>query len=187
MLHEGAVSARVEDKKKPGLKQRILSEFREVFGMFLYLWVLFALFTYHKAIVLAQHGISYKAFGVAVINAFVLAKVMLVVEKMDLAAKLRGKPLVYPVLQKAIVLSVVFILFNIAETIAKGMWRGNSFVDSIPKYGGGSPAELIAVGLILAVALIPFFAFREVNRVLGKGVLGGLFLKRGTKIDTSGV
>src|SRR3954464_1584580 len=145
-----------------GFKAKILSEFREVFGMFLYLWVLFALFTYHKAIVLAQHGITYKAFGVAIINAFILAKVMLFFEKANLAAKLRGKPLVYPVLHKSVVLAIIFILFNMAETVAKGLWKGKSFADSFPKIGGGSPIEIIVVAMILAVALVPFFAFREV-------------------------
>ena len=163
---------------KPTFMKRILSEFRELFGMFLYLWVLFALFTYHKAIVLAQYDISYQPFGIAFVNAFILAKVMLGTEKLNLAAKLRKKPLVYPVLHKSIVLSVMFILFNMAETIVSGLWKGKSLAESMPKMGDGSPAELVVTGIILTVALIPFFAFRELSRVLGKGVLGGLFLKR---------
>ena len=152
--------------------------------MFLYLWVLFALFTYHKAIVLAQYHIDYKPFGVAIINAFILAKVLLLAEKMDLGAKLRKKPLVYPVLQKSILLAIIFILFNIAETVAKGLWKGKALADSMPKFGGGSPLEIVVVAMILTVALIPFFAFREVNRVLGRGVLGGLFLKKGQIVDS---
>src|SRR5262249_46507828 len=142
---------------KPGLKAKILSEFREVFGMFLYLWVLFALFTYHKAIVLAQYGITYKAFGVAIINAFILAKVMLFFEKADLAAKLRNKPLAYPILSKSIVPAIIFVLFNMAETVAKGLWKGKPLAESFPKIGGGSPLEIIVVAMILAVALVPFF------------------------------
>ena len=78
-------------------------------------------------------------------------------------------------------LAVTFILFNMAETIALGLWKGKSLADSIPKIGGGSPAEIVVTAIILAVALIPFFAFREVSRVLGKGVLGGFFVKGGTK------
>lgn len=170
---------------KRTFRQKVFSEFREVFGMFLYLWVLFALFSYHKAIVLAQHGISYQAFGVAFVNAFILAKVMLFFEKLNLAEKLRKKPLVYPVLHKSIVLAVIFVLFNMAETIIKGLWKGKSFGESIPKIGGGSPAEIIIVALILTVALIPFFAFREVSRVLGKGVLGEFFLKKAPEPGSS--
>lgn len=162
---------------KRTFKQKVLAEFKEVFGMFLYLWLLFALFTYHKAIVLAYHGISYKAFGVAFVNAFILAKVMLFFEKLNLAEKLRNKPLMYPVLEKSLLLSVIFILFNMAETVAKGLWKGKSLAESMPQIGGGSAAEIIVAALILAVALVPFFAFRELSRVFGHGVLGGLLMK----------
>src|SRR3954465_7083066 len=136
-----ATSAEAASTPRPTLKQRLVSQFREIFGMFLYLWVLFALFPYQKAIVLAQYNIDYKPFGVAIINAFILAKVMLVAEKMNLAAKLRKKALVYPVLHKSIVLAVIFIAFNFGETIARGLWKGKTIVESIPKIGGGSPLE----------------------------------------------
>ena len=162
---------------KRSFGQKLIAQFREVFGMFVYLWLLFALFTYHKAIVLAQHNIEFKPFGIALFNAFVLAKVMLVVEKMNLAARLRGRPLVYPILHKSFVLAVVFLLFNMAETVIRGLWKGKTFADSFPKAGGGSLGELIVVAIILAVALIPFFAFRELSRALGKGVLSALLMK----------
>jgi len=177
-----ATSAESAITPKPTLKQKLVSQFREIFGMFLYLWVLFALFTYHKAIVLAQYNIDYKPFGVAIINAFILAKVMLVAEKMNLAAKLRNKPLAYPILTKSIVLAVIFILFNMAETMIKGLWKGKTLSESMPKIGGGSPAEFIITGAILAVALIPFFAFRELSLALGRGVLGGLLMRGSREI-----
>ena len=151
--------------------------------MFLYLWLLFALFTYHKAIVLAQYDIKYKAFGVALLNAFILAKVMLVAEKMNVAAKLRNKPLAYPILTKSIFLAAIFIVFNIIETMLKGLWQGKAVGESLPRIGGGSPAELIVLAVILAVALVPFFAFRELSRALGKGVLDGLLLKTRPPVD----
>ena len=166
-----------ESEPKPSFGQKLLAQFREVFGMFLYLWALFALFTYHKAIVLAQHNIEFKPFGIALFNAFVLAKVMLVFEKMNLAARLRGRPLVYPILHKSFVLGVVFLLFNLAETVIGGLWKGKPLAESFPKVGGGSVGELILAALIIAVALIPFFAFRELSRALGKGVLGALLMK----------
>jgi hypothetical protein len=165
------------EEPKRSFGQKLIAEFREVFGMFLYLWLLFALFTYHKSIVLAHYNIEFKPFGIAMFNAFVLAKIMLVVEKMNLAAKLRGRPLVYPILHKSFVLAVVFLLFNMAETVIGGLWKGKTFADSLPKFGGGSLGELIVVALILAVALIPFFAFRELSRALGKGVLCALLMK----------
>jgi len=48
-------------------------------------------------------------------------------------------------------------------------------VESILKNGGGSPLGLVIAGLIITVALIPFFAFRELSRVMGKAVLETCF------------
>jgi len=56
---------------KRTFKERIFHNFREFVAMFLYLWLLFALFTYHETIVLAKHHIDYKPFGLAFVNAFI--------------------------------------------------------------------------------------------------------------------
>jgi len=71
----GAERTKVTSKgeQKLPFKERLLHNSREFLAMFLYLWLLFALFTYHKAIVLAQHGIPFEALGIAFFNAFVLS------------------------------------------------------------------------------------------------------------------
>src|SRR5262249_43870567 len=82
---------------KRTVKEKIFQEFKEVVPMFLYLWLLFALFTYHEAIVLARHNISYAPFGLAFINAFVFAKVMLIAEKLRIGTRFRKKAPVFPI------------------------------------------------------------------------------------------
>jgi hypothetical protein len=162
---------------KRTFKQRIWHNFREFLAMFLYLWLLFALFTYHEAIVLAKHHIDYKPFGLAFVNAFVLAKVMLVAEELRVGTRFRKSAPVFPVLHKSLLFAIIFICFNMAEEIVVGLWKGETLAESIPKIGGGSPLGIVIAGMIITVALIPFFAFRELSRVMGKGVLETLFLK----------
>jgi hypothetical protein len=163
---------------KETLKGKIFHNFKEVVPMFLYLWLLFALFTYHEAIVLARRDISYAPFGLAFVNAFVLAKVMLVAEKLRIGTRFRRKPPIFPIFHKSLLFAVIFICFNVAEQIAVGLWKGKTIIESVPRIGGGSPAGIVTAGLIMTVALIPFFAFRELSRVLGKSALAALFLKR---------
>ena len=150
--------------------------------MFIYLWLLFALFTFHKAIVLAHYNIDFKPYGLALINAFVLAKVMLVAEELNLGTRLRKKAPIFPILHKSVLFAIIFICFNIAEDVVVGLWKGKTIAESVPKFGSGSPLEIIIVSLIITVALIPFFGFRELSRVMGRGVLGTLLLK-GPAID----
>jgi hypothetical protein len=162
---------------KRTFKERIFHNFREFVAMFLYLWLLFALFAYHEVIVLAKHHIDYKPFGLAFVNAFVLAKVMLVAEELRVGTRFRRSAPVFPVLHKSLLFAIIFICFNFAEEIVIGLWKGRRLAESIPKIGGGSPLGIVIASLIITVALIPFFAFRELSRVMGKGVLEALFLK----------
>lgn len=174
---KSAVRAKLETPK-PTFKERILHNFREFVAMFVYLWLLFALFSWHEAIVLAKHHIDYRPFGVAFINAFVLAKVMLVAEDLRVGTRFRKSAPIFPVLHKSLLFAIIFICFNVAEEMVIGLWTGHTIAESIPKIGGGSPLGLVIASLIVTVALIPFFAFRELSRVMGKGVLEALFLKR---------
>ena len=175
-----------EERAARTLREKIFRQLRETLAMFFYLWILFALFTYHESIVLAEHNISYVPYGLAFFNALVLAKVMLGLEHLNLARKFREKPLVFPILYKSLLFAIIFICFNVTEKIIIGVWKGKTVVESLPKIGGGSPAEVMIAALIMAVALVPFFAFRELSRVLGRGVLAALFLHaRKTSEDTA--
>jgi hypothetical protein len=166
-----------QQEPKRTFRKRILHNFREFVAMFLYLWLLFALFAYHEAIVLAKHHIDYKPFGLAFINAFVLAKVMLVAEELRVGTRFRKRAPIFPVLHKSLLFAIIFICFNMGEEIVIGLWKGETLAESLPKIGGGSPLGVVIASLIITVALIPFFAFRELSRVMGKGVLGALLLK----------
>jgi hypothetical protein len=162
---------------KRTVKEKIFQEFKEVVPMFLYLWLLFALFTYHEAIVLARGNISYTPFDIAFVNAFVFAKVMLVAEKLRIGTRFRKKAPVFPILYKSFLFALTFICFNLVEEVVIGLWKGKTIAESLPRIGGGSPAGTVIAGLIMTIALIPFFAFHELSRVLGKGALEALFLK----------
>lgn len=159
---------------------------KRLLAMFLYLWILFGLFLLHESIVLAQHGISFTRYGVGFVNAWILAKVMLVAEDLNIARGFEGKPLVYPILYKSVVFGVVFLCFGVAEEVLIGLWRGKTLSDSIPAIGGGSPLGILSLTLIFSFALIPYFSFREVGRAIGEGELRALLFTRAPKPDAAG-
>lgn len=146
--------------------------------MFLYLYILFGLFLLHESIVLAKHEITFTHYGFAFINAWILAKVMLVAEDLNIARGFEDKPLIYPVLYKSVVFAVVFIVFYVLEEVLIGLWQGKTVMESIPEVGGGSLTGILSAGLIVTFALSPYFAFREVGRVIGRDKLRALFLTR---------
>ena len=171
-----------QNQHKPGLKEKAVQQLREFLAMFIYLWVLFGLFALHQSIVLAQEHINYQAQGFAIINALILAKVMLIGEDLHLGNRFRDKPLLYSILYKTFLFSVFLISFHILEEVLVGVIRGKTIAQSFPAIGGGSLQGILSVGAIVFVALIPFFAFREIERVIGQQELRSLLLSPGNRV-----
>jgi hypothetical protein len=149
------------------MKEFALRETRQFTIMFLYLWIIFALFVLNETIILGFDYTRLTMQGFAAINALLLAKVMMVAEELDLGRWLDRRPLIYPIVTEALVLVVAFVCFHAAEEVVVGLIRGKSLADSRPTWGGGGLAGAICVSLILFVGLLPYFAFKHFVRVLG--------------------
>ena len=169
---------------KHSLKERAAHQLREFLVMFIYLWTLFALMIINQSVVLAREAQNYQAHGFAILNAFILAKVLLIGEDLQLGSRLRDKPLIYSIFYKCFVFALFIIGFHILERMIVGVLHGKSIAQSLPEVGGGSVPGILSLGVTLFVALIPFFAFREISRVIGRGQLWSLLLSRGTKVYT---
>ncbi|OAF15537.1 hypothetical protein AYJ54_39935 [Bradyrhizobium centrolobii] len=164
------------------LRERALDEARRFAVMFVYLWVLFGLFVLNERIILDQRGIDFAAHGFALVNALVLAKVMLLTEDLNLGRWMRRRPLIYPILFESLLLTVMFICFHVAERVVIGLAKRETVEASIPAIGGGGFAGVLCVAVILFVALIPFFAFRNVSRELAPGQLHAMLFGTAAKV-----
>ena len=168
---------------KPNLKARALHEFARFATMFAYLWAMFLLFQIHQYVVLAQHQLPFTQFGVGLVNALVLAKVMLVADDLRLGEWEGGRrrPLIYPVLTRSILFAIVFIVFDIIEKMLIGVFHGKAVAESIETPGGGGVLGAILVAIIIAISLVPFFAFVELSRLMDPGELTRIFFTRGPR------
>jgi hypothetical protein len=162
------------------IKAKGIAEGRSLLWIFFYLWVLLGLFSIHKSIVLNEPNLIYHQ-GFAIINAFLLAKVMLTAEMFHVAENLDHKPLIYPIMFKSVIYSTILMSFYIIEETLVGMWHGKSATDSIPDVGGGSLEGILVVGLMMFVVLVPFFGLKEIGRAIGDDNLYELLLVRGSR------
>lgn len=167
-----------------GLKSKALHEARAFLWIFLYLWLCFGLFVLYKTLILAEQHIDYTGYGLAAVKALVLGKVILIGEDLQVAEQHQDKPLIYPTLYKSLVFFVLLVLFSMLEEIVRGFFQHRTIIESLSEIGGGSLPEILARGLIMFVALVPFFAFREISRVLGESKLYRLFFIDGAKAVT---
>ena len=149
------------------LKERVFEEVKRFIVIFLYLWVVFALLSLHKSLVLSLRNLDYEEHTFAIINALIFAKVLLVAEDLHLGERFENKPLIYPILHKSFVFTIVLICFHIVESVVVGLWHGNTIAESIPPILGWNPKGLLGVGVMCFIVLLPFFGFREVARVMG--------------------
>jgi hypothetical protein len=124
--------------RRRSVVERIIHEVKQLVGMAVYLWVCFGLFALHESIVLEQHHINYKFYGFAIVNALILAKVMLVAEDLHLGERFQNGPLVFAILYKAFIFSIVFICFDVVEEVVVGMVKGKTLMESVPSIGGGT-------------------------------------------------
>jgi hypothetical protein len=159
------------------VKTKAISEGKRFLIMFAYLWVMFGLFVLYESIVLAKHGINFEFHGFALINALVLAKIMLIAEDLHLGRGLKAGPLIYRVLFQSALFAIVLMTSKILEEILGGMLHGKAFSESISAFGAGDLQRIIYVTLIMCVALMPFFAYQEIGRAIGEDRLHALMFR----------
>jgi hypothetical protein len=162
------------------IKGIIIEEIRKLLLIFAYLWVWLGLFAAHRSIVLDQRYLLYHQ-GFALINALVLAKVMLIVGEFPIARRFRDKPLIYSVVIKSAIFSTILIAFYSAEEIVVGHFHNRSISESLAHVGGGNLKVELVITAITFVALIPFFAMQEIGNQIGMDELYKLFFIRRAK------
>jgi hypothetical protein len=105
-------------------------------------------------------------------------------EDLHLGNRFRDKALIYSILYESLIFAVFLFGFHIVKEVVVGAFKGTPISESLPLIGAGSLKRLLCRGGIVFIALIPFFAFREIGRVIGKGELWSLLLTRGTRVYT---
>ena len=160
------------------LKETASREFKRLVVIFLYLWVVFGLLSIHKSLVLSQHHLDTEEHTFAIINAFIFAKVLLVGEQLNLGSRFQKRPLVYPILYKCLVFTVLLMAFHVAESVGVGVWHGHTIAESLPPFFGWNPKGVLAVSVLCYILLLPFFAYREIARVIGRAEMWALLFKR---------
>jgi hypothetical protein len=164
--------------RAPGLRKRAYKEIRVFLLTALYLWILLGSFTVYRRLILAETGVSYLHYGIALIEALIIAKVILVGRLIGFSRRFEDQPLIVPVVYKSFFFGALVLLFGILEHLIEGWIHSRSGVSGLHQIVALGADELMARVLILMVALVPFFAFSEIGRVLGTRKLAAMFFQK---------
>lgn len=165
-------------EKHAHLKEKVVEEFKLFWVIALYLWVFLGSFTIYRRLVIAETGSAYLHYGIALIEALIIAKVILIGKMFGFSRRFEDKPLIVPVLYKSILFGVLVLLFGIVEHLVEGWIHREGVLGGLRSIGDLGAYELGARVLTLVVAFLPFFAFSEIGRVLGPHKLSALFFSK---------
>ena len=163
--------------QKKSLRTKAVEEVIRFLILFAYLWIVFLVFFIHEWIVLAHNHIGFKFYGLAAINSLVLAKIMLIAEDMRFTKAFERRSLISPIAYKSALFTMLLISAYLLEEVIVGAFRGKGLAESFPRVGDGTVWGILAMAFVLCLALVPFFAFREMARVMGPANFRALILK----------
>jgi len=172
----------VQASEKPTTKQKVIHELEQLTAIFLYLAFFFCALATYSMLLLNKYDISYFNYGVALLNALIIAKVILIGEYAHLGKRHENKPLFLSSLYKAILFSVLVFAFHVVEELIKRLIHGKGFAGAFHEV---RLDDLAVRTLIIFCTFLPLFAFRELQRVMGEEKFRDLFFK--TSMPTNSV
>jgi len=171
----------LNEERASTLKSKVLHEIVEYGFNVIYLTLVFASFTMYRRLLLAAHDIVYTNYWFALIEALILGKVIMIGGVFQLGRGLEHKPLIYPTLYKTVVFTLFVILFTLAEHAIKGLIAGDGAAAGIARFTAQGYEIIVANAMVVFVALIPFFAVKELGRVMGRERIWALFFRQGSQ------
>jgi len=165
-----------ENSQKATLKQKATHEFQEFAGIFLYLAFFFCSLATYSMLLLNKFHVSYYNYGAALINALVIAKVILIGEYAHLGKRHETKPLLLSAIYKASLFGLLVFVFHLVEEGVRLLIHGETVASALHQI---RIDDLLSRTLVIFCTFIPLFAFRELQRVLGEVKFRALFFREG--------
>lgn len=161
-------------------KEKAVEEFKLYWLVFLFLAVMFGAFNTYRRLILGEVGMTYGHWGAGLIEALVIAKVILIGDAMKLGRWMESKyPLIYTVLVKSVLFGLLVAVFNIMEHSIEGLIHGQAWAQVLAHpLPAQNTNEVLARTVVMIVTFVPFFTVWETARVLGPGKLSEIFFGR---------
>lgn len=168
-------------KIKKTWKQKLFHEFTEYLVNFIYMALIFSAVILYRRLILAQYGIIVEDYFIGVVKAFVIAKVVMIGAFLKISHKFESKPLLIPIVYKAFLFTIMVMLFDIVEEFIRGLIHYQDFLKSFEELQSHVSVVWLGASLLIFFIFIPFFAIKELIRVLGKDNVKALLLERRKK------
>ena len=157
----------------------IKHEFYEVLPPTIFFLISFHIVLLDRALMLREYGVEASAMAGATVAALLVAKVVLIADKLPLINRFPEKPLLYNELWKTAIYVAVSLLVHDLEHLVPLWWRMGSFAGANEHVW----AHIVwphfwAIQLWLVVLIFVYCAMRELIRVIGRQRVLQIFIGR---------
>jgi hypothetical protein len=162
-----------EPHKKRSTKEALMEELKEVTAIVSYLAVSLSFLETYKSLLLLQLGDNEFVHGytVALVEAVALGKIVALAQNLPFMNALKDRPLIWSVLYKAVVMTVIVDLGGKLEDYF--FPRSAKLLEQ-----SGDPIVLMVIHQLISMTIfVVLFAYRGADEALGKGTLAKLFLQ----------
>jgi hypothetical protein len=144
----------------------------------LYFFIAFNMIAFTTDLLVYNWWFRPQSFLIATMTALVVAKVVLVVDRVRVIDRYRGAPLIQPILYKSIFYSFVVLVVRFVEKIVdfaiEAHGFGPAFQELIQQF---TWHRFVAVHIWIFVCFLFYVAASELNVMIGEGQLGRLFFR----------
>ena len=165
-------------KNERSFKKRFYDEMKRFFTYAAFLALFFCSLTLYQRLIMEEYSLPYFHYGYVLIQALILAKVILIGEYFQLGETCKNRAIVIPVIYKTVLFSLLVALFTILEHLIDTWRHGKSFLEFYDSFMAHGKDALFAKVLVVFWFFILFFSFLEISTVLGEGKLFNLFFRR---------
>lgn len=166
-------------EKKEKLKEKAAEELRLLLWITAYLGAFFVAFLTYRRLISREFGVTAFHYGYALIEAVVIAKVILIGKALGLGKQATRRSLAFSVLRSSLVYGALVAVFTVLEHVVDGLVHGKTFAASVEAMWHQGIDEILGRVLVLFVAFIPFFAFWELGHWIGDRKLADVFFRKG--------
>ena len=171
------------ESKAQKWKRILVHELFEYFFNFAFLAFFLVSLAWYRRLLLASYNIDYYDYWAPLIEAAVLAKVIMIGDALHMGQRFGNRPLAVPTLYRTFVFSLLVILFSFIEKIVGALIHHKTVSDGIAEITSQGWDFILARCLLIMVAFIPFFTMKQIERVFGEEKIRGMFLRRRTETD----
>lgn len=150
------------------LKGRVRHELRAYLIITLFFSVVLGVFTIYRRQILGEAGVSYSHYGISLIQALILAKIVLIGDAMNL--KLiggAGRSIFELAVLRSFLFALLVWLFTILEHVVEGLIRRMDWAEIAHSFVQHGLHEMVARVIMMFAAFLPFFALWELRLRLG--------------------